>query len=67
MQDTEKPPGLIARSMEASARRRVIVFALTIMLAVWGVFTPAVHEVLRSFRLDRLRARLGTLGKGGDA
>jgi Cu(I)/Ag(I) efflux system membrane protein CusA/SilA len=38
MPDTDaRPMGLIARIIDASARRRALVFAATILLAIWGV------------------------------
>jgi copper/silver efflux system protein len=37
MPATEPRPGAIARIIDASARRRVLVFGLAIVLAIWGV------------------------------
>jgi Cu(I)/Ag(I) efflux system membrane protein CusA/SilA len=39
MPGTERRLGVIARIIDASARRRVFVFGLTIVLAAWGVFS----------------------------
>ena len=46
MANTEKPRlGLIARIIDASARKRVFVFGITIMLAIWGVVSATRSQL----------------------
>ncbi len=45
MPDTEPRLGLIARIIDVSARKRVFVFGLTIMLAIWGVVSATRSQL----------------------
>jgi Cu(I)/Ag(I) efflux system membrane protein CusA/SilA len=45
MLDTEQRPGVIARIIDTSARRRVFVFGATIALAIWGVVSATRSQL----------------------
>ncbi|MGE0396480.1 MAG: efflux RND transporter permease subunit [Kofleriaceae bacterium] len=45
MPDTEPRLGLIARIIDASARRRMLVFGATILLAVWGLVSATRSQL----------------------